>query len=290
MTSCPTAPRAAACGIVRRAPGTRLPELDDWYRTAGGVKMATLPDLLYVALFAVAMPLWDYLVSWPAFHCQLQADPARARKRLWTGAIGYLWALVAVGAALWIANDRSWTSLGFSVPGGWRLWVAVGLVLLLVVYNVQSAVAVARDSQARASLRRQIGKLADVVGPHTRTELYWFAGVSLTAGFCEEFLFRGYFIWALAPWLGWWGAAALSVLIFASGHAYQGWNGALRTGIVGTSFTLVVAICGSLWPAIVLHVLVDLGSGILAWLALREGHATDDMVEVAPQTEPRIAK
>ena len=86
--------------------------------------------------------------------------------------------------------------------------------------------------------------------------MYWFGGVSLTAGFCEEFLFRGYFIWALAPWLGWWGAAALSLLIFASGHAYQGWNGALRTGIVGAIFTLVVAIFGSLWPAIALHALM----------------------------------
>ena len=41
--------------------------------------MTTLPDLLYVALFAVALPLWDYLVSWPAFHRQSHADPARAR-------------------------------------------------------------------------------------------------------------------------------------------------------------------------------------------------------------------
>jgi hypothetical protein len=45
--------------------------------------MTTLPDLLYVALFAVAFPLWDYLVFWPAFHRQSQADPARARTRLW---------------------------------------------------------------------------------------------------------------------------------------------------------------------------------------------------------------
>lgn len=244
--------------------------------------MTPLPDLLYVALFAVALPLWDHLVYWPATWRRFQVDPVRARKRLWIGAIGYPWALVAVGAALWVANDRSWTSLGLAVPAGWRLWVAVGLVLLVVAYNVQSAAAVARDPGARASVRQQFfGKIADVM-PHTRSELYWFGGVSLTAGFCEEFLFRGYFIWALAPWLGWWGSAALSLLIFASGHAYQGWNGALRTGIVGTVFTLVVATFGSLWPAIVLHALVDLGSGTLAWLALREGHATDAVVAAAP--------
>ena len=251
--------------------------------------MTTLPDLLYVALFAVGLPLWDYLSGWPAFHRQLEADPARARMRLWRGAIVYPWAMVAVGAALWLANDRSWTSLGLSVPDGWRLWVAVGLVLLIVVYNVHSAAAVARDAQARASVRQQFfGKIADVM-PHTRSELCWFGGVSLTAGFCEEFLFRGYFIWALAPWLGWWGAAALSVALFASGHAYQGWNGALRTGVVGTLFTLVVAILNSLWPAIMLHALIDLGAGVMAWLALREVQATGDVMEVAKPTEAQSA-
>jgi cytoskeletal protein RodZ len=32
--------------------------------------MTTLLDLLYVALFAVALPLWDNFVFWPAFHRQ----------------------------------------------------------------------------------------------------------------------------------------------------------------------------------------------------------------------------
>lgn len=235
--------------------------------------MVTLPDVLYVALFAVALPLWDYFVSWRVFDRRLEADPVRARKRLWVEAIGYSWALVAIGSALWIANDRPWVLLGFSLPDGWRLWVAVGLVLLLVAYYVQAAAAVARDAGSRASVQQQFsGKLADVM-PRTRSELYWFGGVALTAGFCEEFLFRGYFIWTLAPWLGWWGAAALSVLAFACGHAYQGWSGVLRTGVVGMFFTLVVAIFESLWPAIALHALVDLGGGLIAWLALREEQA-----------------
>jgi membrane protease YdiL (CAAX protease family) len=242
--------------------------------------MTTLPDLLYVALFAVALPLWDYLVSWPASRRQPQADPAWARMRIWRVAIGSGWALVAVGAALWVWNDRSWRSFGFSVPDGWRLWTSIALFLLLAAYYAYAAATVARSPEQRANVRQQITPGIAAVLPHTRTEMYWFGGVSLTAGFCEEFLFRGYFIWALAPWLGWWGAAALSLLIFASGHAYQGWNGALRTGIVGAIFTLVVAIFGSLWPAIALHALIDLSNGMFAWLALREGQATGDVMEV----------
>ena len=112
---------------------------------------------------------------------------------------------------------------------------------------------------------------------------------TLLDGIAEEFLFRGYFIWALAPWLGWWGAAALSVALFASGHAYQGWNGALRTGVVGTFLTLVVAILNSLWPAIILRALIDLGSGVIAWLALYEGQAKGDVMEVEKPAEAQSA-
>ncbi len=252
--------------------------------------MPTLPDLLYVALFAVALPVWDYLVFWPALHRQSRADPARARTRLWRGGIGYAWALVAVGAALWMANDRSWTSLGFSVPDGWQLWTSIALFLLLAAYFAYAVATLARSSDAQASMRQQFGKLTDLL-PHTRTEMYWFGGVSLTAGFCEEFLYRGYFVWVFSPWLGWWGAAALSLPFFAIAHVpvYQGWSGALRTGIAGAFFTLLVAIFGSLWPAIALHALLDAGQGMIGWLALREGQAKGGMMEVEKPTETQSA-
>jgi membrane protease YdiL (CAAX protease family) len=250
--------------------------------------MTTLPDLFYVALFALAFPLWDYLVGWPAFRRQSEADPARARRRLWTLAMGYAWTMVAVGTALWIANDRTWTSFGFSVPDGWRLWTAIALFLLLAVYHAYAIATLARSADARASMRQQIGNLTAVL-PHTRTELHWFGGVSLTAGFCEEFLYRGYLVWVFSPWLGWWGAAGLSLLFFAVAHAYQGWDGVLRTGMVGALLTLVVAIFGSLWPAIALHALIDLGAGVMAWLALREGRANGDVMEFEVPTETESA-
>jgi membrane protease YdiL (CAAX protease family) len=192
--------------------------------------------------------------------------------------------VVAVGAVLWKWNDRSWTSFGFSVPDGWRLWTSIALFLLLAAYFAYAIAALALSSEARASVRQQFGQLTPLL-PHTRTEMVLFGGVSLTAGFCEEFLYRGYFIWFFAPWLGWWGAAALSVLIFAIWHAYQGWNNALRTGIVGAVFTLVVAISNSLWPAVSLHALVDLGHGMMAWLALREGQAAGEVMDVEKPME-----
>jgi uncharacterized protein len=239
--------------------------------------MTTLSDLLYVAWFTVVGPLIDYLIFWPAFHRRLAVDPARTRTRLWAWSIASAWVLVAIGAVLWVTSARSWTSFGFTVPDGWQLWTSIALVLLVTVYHIYAIATVARSAEAQASLRQQMTGALPAVMPHTTTELYWFGGVSLTAGFCEEFLFRGYFIWVLSPWLGWWGAAALSLAIFAIGHIYQGWNGVLRTGIVGGIYTLVVAITDSLWPAIALHALLDLAGGIMSWLALRDGATTRDV-------------
>jgi membrane protease YdiL (CAAX protease family) len=250
--------------------------------------MPTLLDLLYVALIAVAWPLFDHFVLWPAFLRRSKADPARGRTWIWAVTIGQQWALVAAGAALWVSNDRSWRSVGLSVPDGWRLWTSLSLVLLLAAYYARTAAIVARSSRAKASVRKQFGELSAIL-PHSGAELGWFVCVSLTAGFCEEFLFRGYFIWAFAPWLGWWGAAALSLPIFASLHAYQGWKGALRTGGVGVLFTLAVAVFDSLWPAIALHALVDLGAGMIAWPALREEPAKGDVAEAEKQKEAQVA-
>jgi len=111
---------------------------------------------------------------------------------------------------------------------------------------------------------------AAALAPHTRRELAWWAAVSLSAGFSEELLFRGYLIWAFRPLLGLWGAAALSLVVFAVAHAYHGAAGALATGIVGAFLTLVVLILGSLWPAVAIHLVIDLQQGFAAWLVLQK--------------------
>lgn len=231
--------------------------------------MPTPVDLLYVALFAICLPVWDHFVTWPELKRRLEAEPVEAKPKSWIKAIGYPWLLVMIGAVIWQQHDRSWGTLGFNVPEGWRLWFALAFVALLGLYMFSAISTVARNPEARASVRQQMnGPTADLM-PRTVKELRLFGGVALTAGFCEEFLFRGYFIWALTPWVGVYGAATLSLIIFAFGHAYQGTSGIVNTAIAGLLFTMVFFVTGSLWPAMLLHFLWDLTMGIVAWQSLR---------------------
>jgi hypothetical protein len=225
-----------------------------------------LADLFYLTLIAIGLIL-DYFMLWRGFLRRSQADPARARVWLWSAWMIMLWTLVAAGVGLWMLKGRSWASLGLIIPHGWRLLVAIGMVMLPVLNSARTVTKVMR------SKRPKLVKMHDhseKMAPHTGSELGWFVALSLSAGFCEEFLFRGYLIWAFQPVVGLWGAAAFSVVVFAAAHAYQGIKGVLATGVVGILLTVVVLVFKSLLPAIALHAFVDIGQGLVAWLVLRK--------------------
>jgi membrane protease YdiL (CAAX protease family) len=231
----------------------------------------TTPDLLYLALIAIGL-LLDRFVLWPAFLRRSQADPGRARTWLWSVSMSMLWTLTAAGAVVWLIEARAWSSLGFNASHGWRLWGAIGLLLAVAVTYGRTVLKIARSKRIKLA-----NPQAEQYSPHTRSELGWWMALSLTAGFCEEFIFRGYLIWAFQPMFGRWGAAALSLVVFTAAHAYQGVKGILGVAIVGSLLTLVVLISGSLLPAMALHALVDIGEGLVAWLVFHRVQGGQDI-------------
>jgi len=226
----------------------------------------TVPDLLCLTLIALEL-LFDYFVVWRAFLRRSEVNPTRARLWLYPALVGELWALVACVVSLWLYQGRPWAFLRLSAPHGWRLWISLALMLAL---TSTLAARIVRLVRLRRRRRVKMRSQATAHAPHTRRELAWWAVVSLSAGFSEELIFRGYLIWAFQPLLGLWGAAALSLVVFAAAHWYNGPVGALAAGIVGAFFTLAVLIFDSLWPAVAMHLLIDLQQGFAAWLVLQE--------------------
>jgi CAAX protease family protein len=227
--------------------------------------LVTTLDLFYLGLTALLLLIDGFF--WTTLLRRPQADMGRLRIRLWSVSMLILWTLVAVGIAVWRTEARTWTSLRLTIPHGWRLWGALGLLLALAVTYGRTAVRLATRPRTRTI---KLGNpYAAMYAPHTRPELGMWIALSLTAGFCEELIFRGYLLWVFTPSLGLWGAAAVSVVVFAAAHAYQGSRGILTTGVAGGVLTVVVLLSGSLLPAIALHSLTDIGEGLVAWLVFR---------------------
>jgi membrane protease YdiL (CAAX protease family) len=241
----------------------------------------TAADGLYLTLIVI-LSLLDYFVFWPAFLRRSQANRGAARIWLWSGWMIMLWTLLAAGVTLWLLKARPWGPLGLVLPHGWRLWGAVGLLLALVLTYARTVTRLARCTRPR---RVKVGHPHVLrLIPETRSELSWWVGLSLSAGICEEFVFRGYLLWAFQPMLGLWGAAALSVMAFAAAHAYQGAKGVLATGVVGGLLTLVVLMTGSLLPAMALHALIDIEQGLVAWLVVRRAGESGRAAELVEST------
>jgi hypothetical protein len=222
----------------------------------------------------------DHFVVWKAFLRKSRVDATSARHALWLRGALLMWAASALVMWLWIITGVPMSSVGFALPDGWRLWGPLAATMAFIALQTSSAVKVARLPAPSEKLRAQLGSVA-AISPRTASELPAFLGVSLTAGFCEELLFRGFLIWVLQPLVGLWLAAALSALLFGVAHAYQGLAGIIRTGLFGLVFTAIVLLTRSLWPAIVLHVVVDAIGGVLAWLILRDPVPTSPAAEAA---------
>ena len=106
--------------------------------------------------------------------------------------------------------------------------------------------------------------------PQTWAEASAFVVLAVVAGFCEEFIFRGYLQRQFLAWTGTvWIAVALQALVFGGAHIYQGWRGVVTITIYGALFGVLAALRKSLRPGMIQHIGQDSFSGLAVFLLTR---------------------
>jgi membrane protease YdiL (CAAX protease family) len=213
-----------------------------------------------LALLGVAMSPFERWAYRP--------DAGASRKFLaYAVTILCLWALTAV--AVWIYG---WALL-LIAPGPTAAWlpapviVAPVLVAALAVFFLLALMPLLQSLRGprwrrayQAAIRREFARIPGLVPNDAAERAAWIV-LSLTAGVCEEVLFRGFLIRFLhggAIALPVAGALAVSCLCFGLGHVYQGLKGAVNTTIAEFGFGLLFLLSGNLIPCILLHALMDL--------------------------------
>ena len=224
--------------------------------------MLTLLDHLLVALVVVGLPLR----ALHGIRVLRAADPQglpALRRRLWTRAMAVQWTLAAAALGVWFAHHRDARALGLGLAPSMALTgVLVGLVTIVVIVLRQRGALVTEEA-LRARVRARLAPVERLM-PRTAAEMPLFGALAATAGICEELLFRGYVLWYAAHFMPYALACVLQAVIFGICHAYQGRNGIWMTMFAGAFFTAVVVLTGSLYPAMLIHGLMDLHAGDLA--------------------------
>lgn len=221
--------------------------------------------------------------KWQISHlvAMLKHGVSYARLQVYYETIFLLWLLAIWLLLTWMTLDRAWSTLGFSL-GNWLSWIigppVLGLVILLVYAQRRSILAV--PSEKLEKVRQRMGDVLAIL-PRTAREYRWFAVLSVTAGCCEELLYRGFMIWYLNHWCPPWLSLILSCAAFGIAHYYQGLKGILKTGIGGLLLGIVYLLTETLlWP-VVAHALIDLGAGWASGTLLQGETPDKGRLEVA---------
>ncbi len=105
------------------------------------------------------------------------------------------------------------------------------------------------------------------MAPHTPAELaIWFV-LSLAAGSCEEFVFRGYLLRQFERWIGSvWAAVIVSSVLFGCLHLYEGVGAVAGICGLGAVYAIVAVRSGNLRSVMVAHFLQDALTGLFLYL------------------------
>ena len=228
--------------------------------------------LVFVYL-AVVLPLTARRRMQAFAAAPVAAGGTPSQLRIYPRLIAAQWLLTgALVLTLWYVHVPL-AALGLAAPPLVPLAECTAVLALAWVVWDRKMRRTVREPARRAKLLARFDRVRAFL-PTSDLMMRWWIGVSITAGVCEEVLYRGFFGYYLGQWMPLWAAALVGSAVFGFAHVYQGWRGMLRTGVVGLLLWATYLATGSLLQGMVLHALIDVRSG----LALRRALA----LEAAP--------
>jgi len=230
--------------------------------------------------FLVA-PIWHtvllviviVLVSFGGTKAASHGDTHGSKLFLYTWNI--VWQFIIVGY-IWFGLRLRHVRLRDLIGGRWNDFEAFLLdVVIAAAFWIVSALALAvlRFAMGTLPQAHDAGELKRTLGflvPGTTQELILWMLVSLTAGFCEEIIFRGYLQqqFRLLTNSALFGIIA-SGLLFGGGHGYQGPRMMIVLAVYGMMFGALAQWRRSLRPGMIAHAWQDAITGVVSRVLLR---------------------
>jgi membrane protease YdiL (CAAX protease family) len=168
----------------------------------------------------------------------------------------FQWAIFLVLTLACVRENTGLTGLGFRKLRGLDLLWA--LAFLLAANALLSGLAWLLEKVGLP----MPGEIAFLIPQDAFGRVVW-VFVSMTAGICEETMFRGYLMTRmriLGKTRSWVIPTIVSAVAFGICHSYQGLPGFIVLTVYGTLFAFLYIRSGSIWPGIIAHFFQDLGA------------------------------
>lgn len=227
-------------------------------------------------------PTWQKLA--PAWHTALlialliatsvtgaysQHQTARSGQLVIQYVVQMCWEWLVFAYVVWGVR-RSGTSFRELIGGRWEhfedflLDIAIGLGGWISCYIAAALIALSIGLTKHPESLRKAKSAIEFLYPHTTWESIVAVGLALTAGICEETIFRGYLQrqfsgYAKNAWVG----LVAGALLFGASHGYQTWWQMVLICVIGLILGSMAHFRKSLRPGILTHTLIDSASLLL---------------------------
>lgn len=192
---------------------------------------------------------------------------------LYASTIAFQWVAVAVVA--WRAWAHGYTAAQLGLVFQDRARIMLGAIAGAAVIATLQWLNLRRVGCIAVESRGPLQAIAERILPQSTVELLPYLALAITAGLCEEFLYRGF---AMAVFLrvGFqaWLVVLVSSVLFGLAHSYQGRGGMVMTLIIGLVLGASRSAYDSLVPAIIWHSAVDVVAGVAGPRYLKPTPAT----------------
>lgn len=227
--------------------------------------MPSLEILLFVYL--ITLPLYNKLCGNRTKHLVLTNKLSKIQ--CYQQTIVYLWLPTLLLLGVLAFDDLSFPMFKLAFGFTTAQLIALSILACLFLYMLISARSVAADHQKKQLVMQQMNDFQWLL-PTEKKQLNWYLwGVSLSAGICEELLFRFFLLGFLTLHLSVPMAILVSVIVFGLCHSYQGWQNVIKTAITGLILTFVFLWTDSLIIAMLLHFAIDAYAGIIFYAATK---------------------
>lgn len=242
-----------------------------------------VPSATSIAIYALVIALAFPFADLASIRRLKRHTSSSARLVLYRSSVIFLWTAAAIAVALTHPQSlftvpRAPADFGWLYAHPWALGMAallIGVVLLLIFATGLQCIL---KHDVRGKIAPAMHGLRFML-PVSAPERRWWALMSVSAGICEELVYRGYLLEFLrgqlegGPQLGLSAALLLSSIAFGAAHLYQGATGIIKSAVLGVLFALLAILSGSLLVPIVCHVLIDLQ---ILWMYRPAVDAPDD--------------
>jgi CAAX protease family protein len=180
---------------------------------------------------------------------------------LYASTMAFQWLAVAVvGWRLWA---HGYTAAQLGLPFHDRTRLGIAAIVGAVTIGSLQWLNLRRVGRIPVESRGPLQAIAERILPQSTVELLPYLALAVTAGLCEEFLYRGFAMAALAhAGLAAWLVVMVSSVLFGLAHSYQGRGGMVMTFAVGLVLGFSRLTYNSLVPAIFWHSAIDVVAGV----------------------------